>query len=73
MEKQFASPIEEVVLAGVQVSRGLKLVGRRDVLFVFLFDLAEQVVQFAGVLGWQNALHQLPCLGKPSGEEIGQR
>jgi len=41
------------------VSRGLKLVGRRDVLFVFLFDLAEQVVQLAGVLIWQNALHQL--------------
>ena len=73
MEKQLASPIEEVVVAGVQVSGGLELVDCRDELSVFLFYLAEQVVQLAGVLDWQDALHKFPRIGETRGEEIRQR
>ena len=40
---------------------------------VFLFDLAQQVVQFRGVLFFEQALNEPPCLGEPPGEKVSQR
>ena len=50
MEKHLASPVEQVVLAGIEMSGGFIVIGRFHVFAVLLVDLAEQVVQFARVL-----------------------
>ena len=50
MEKHLASPIKQIVLAGIQMSGRFEIrLPRRYEFVVFLVDLAEQVVQFAGV------------------------
>ena len=73
VKKHLASPIEQVVLSGIEVCCSLEVVGGRDKLAVFLVDLAEQIVQFAGVVRLQDLLCHLPCFGKPSQEEVRHR
>ncbi len=51
----------------------LEVVGGRNKLSVFLIDLAEQIMQFAGVVRLQDRLCHLPCFGQPSQEEVRHR
>ena len=44
VQKQFASPIEQVALAGVDVRGGFVFIGRLDELSVFFLYLAQQIV-----------------------------
>ena len=73
VKKQLASPVEQVVFGGIDVCGGLKVVGGRDKFAVLLVDLAEQVVQFAGIFVFQHGSAPLPCLGKPPEEKVCHR
>ena len=73
MEKHLASPIEQIVFAGIEVSCRLEVVCGVNKLAVFLVDLAEQVVQFAGVL-FSSAIFDATCLLRETSEgKIGHR
>ena len=71
MQKEFASPVEQVLFAGIEMSGSFKLVCRLQKLAVLLVDLAEKIVQFPGVLLPQGDLHSLPRLVKPSAQKGG--
>ncbi len=59
MEKQFTAPIEKIILAGFGVSRKLELIGGRDEISIFFFDLAEEIVQLGGGFQFQEILNRL--------------
>ena len=50
MQKQLARPGEEIFFAGIEMSCALKFLLGGDELALLLLDLAQQVVQFAGIL-----------------------
>ena len=62
VKKHLASPIKQIVLAGIDMSSGFELIFRFNKLAVFLVDLAKQIVQFSGVLLLRNRLGHLPSL-----------
>ena len=71
MQKHFASPVEEVVLAGIEVRGGLVIVGRLHILAVLLIDLPEEVAQLAGVLDLHQFKDHAPGRVSLAEEEIG--
>ena len=62
MEKHFASPIKNVVLAGIEVGGRFIVIGRFDEFPVFLIDLAEQVAQLSRVFELDQRIDDLASL-----------
>ena len=68
VQEEFASPVEEIALAGIGVGGGLEFVGCGDKIPVPFLDFAEKVVEFGGVFGFEKVMDELSGLGKVVGE-----
>ncbi len=68
MKQELTAPIKQVALAGIGVGGQLVFVGGRHELPIFFFHLAEQVVQFGGVLKFQELLDLPPRVGEAARE-----
>ena len=71
MEKHFASPVEEIVFAGIEVCGGFEVVRRLHIFAVLLVDLAEQVVQLPRVFQLDQVVDDLARLVALAEQEIG--
>ena len=72
MEKKFASPVEQVALAGVGMCGDFVFVGRDHELSIFFFDLAQQIVQFRCVFQFQQFMDQLARIRQPPRNDVSQ-
>src|SRR5271167_4381294 len=73
VEEELAPPIKEIALARIGVSGEFVFVGGRDELPILFLHLAQQVVEFSGVLKFQELLNLPTGVGETPRDKIAER